>query len=150
MHEFVQNTFLGTINNFNTAIVDGKFPASGSFIAAQPYSWITFLIRVGTLNSALTVQLQQDSGVTQTGSIKNAFGVTTVKVIAADDDNELVFIEAQVKAALDIGGAFTHLTLDITGAGGGDDYLDIIYLGCHAKTMPVTQAATTTGIVIAG
>ncbi len=52
-------------------------------------------------------------------------------------------------SGVDLGG-FTHLTLDISGAGGADDYLDIIALGRHAKTMPVTQAATTTVVVVAG
>ncbi len=70
MHELVKNTYFQTLNNFNTAIVDGKFPVSGSFISAEPFPWWIFLIRVGTLNSAITVQVQQDTGATQTGSIK--------------------------------------------------------------------------------
>lgn len=149
MHEFVKNNLLFPINNFNTAITDGKFPASGSFINAQPHAWWTFLFRVGTLNSALTIQLQQDTSATQTGDIKNVSGAVSVLTIAADDDDELQYIEFEVKAALDLDG-FTHFTLDISGAGGGDDYLDIILLGHHAKTAPVTQGATISGIVIAG
>ncbi len=147
MHEFIKNNLVTLVNNFGTAIVDGKFPVSGSFVAAQPYPWWTFLIRVGTLNSALTVQLQQDTSATQTASIKNV--TSAVRTIAADDDNELHYIEFEVKAALDLTG-FTHFTLDITGAGGADDFLDIILLGHHAKSAPVTQAATVTGVVIAG
>lgn len=147
MHEFIKNNLVTLVTNFGTAIVDGKFPASGSFVAAQPYPWWTFLIRVGALNSALTVQLQQDTSATQTASIKNV--TSAVRTIAADDDNELHYIEFEVKAALDLAG-FTHFTLDITGAAGGDDFLDIILLGHHAKTAPVTQAATVTGVVIAG
>jgi len=147
MHELVKNTLLFPINNFNTAIVDGKFPASGSFMAAQPYPWWVFLIRVGTLTSALTVQLQQDTGVTQTASIKDVTGA--VLTVAADDDNELQYIEFEVKAALDLTG-FTHFTLDITGAAGSDDYLDIILLGCHGKSKPITQGSNISGVVIAG
>ena len=149
MHEFVKNNGLNPINNFNTGIVDGKFPASGSFIPAQPWLYITFLIRVGTLNSALTIQLQQDTSATQTANIKNALGATSAIVIAADDDDELQYIEVECRAALDLDG-FTHFTLDITGAAGGDDYLDLIWIGHHAKTKPVTQVATVSGIVIAG
>ncbi len=148
MHEFVKNNGLNPINNFNTAIADGKFPASGSFIPAQPWLFITFLIRVGTLDSALTVQLQQDTSATQTASIKNVTGA--VMVVAADDDNELQYIEVECRAALDIANAFTHFTLDITGQAGSDDYLDLIWIGHHAKTKPVTQVATVSGVVIAG
>jgi hypothetical protein len=148
MHEFVENTFLGALNDFNTARVDGKFPASGSFISAQPYPWFVFLIKVGTLNSALTVQLQQDTGVTQTASIKNCTGA--VVSIGATDDDELFYIEVEVRAAMDIANSFTHLTLDVSGAGGGDDYLDMMYFGCHGKTRPITQASTTSGVVVAG
>ncbi len=148
MHEFVKNNGLNLINNFNTAITDGKFPISTLFIPAQPWLYITFLIRVGTLNSALTVQLQQDTSATQTASIKNVTGA--VMVVAADDDDELQYIEVECRAALDIGNAFTHFTLDITGAGGADDYLDLIWIGHHAKTKPVTQVATVSGVVIAG
>lgn len=147
-HELITNTFLQTLNNFGTGIVDGKFPASASFISVEPFPWWIFLIRAGTLDSALTVQLQQDTSATQTGSIKNITGA--VVTVGATDDNELFFIEIEVMAALDIGNDFTHVTLDITGAGGANDFLDIIALGRHAKTAPVTQAATTTGVVVAG
>jgi hypothetical protein len=147
MHELATNVQLLPVNNFNTAIVDGKFPASGSFIPASPHTWWLFLLRVGTLNSALTVQLQQDTGVTQTASIKNVTGA--VRVIAADDDDELHYIEVETKAALDLDG-FTHFTLDISGAAGGDDYLDIIAIGHGSKSVPITQAATVTGVRVAG
>lgn len=148
MKEFAKNNLLATLNNFNTGLVDGKFPVSGSFIPAQPYTWFLFLLRAGTLDSALTVQLQQDTGVTQTASIKNITGA--VVTIGAGDDDELFYIEIQVMGALDIGNDFSHLTLDVSGAGGANDYLDMIYFGLHAKTMPVTQPATTSGVVVAG
>jgi len=147
MHEFVKNTLLQPINNFNTAIADGKFPVSGSFVEASPYPWWVFLIRVGTLNSALTAKVQQDTGATQTASIKDVPGATLT--IAADDDNELQYIEFQVQSAFDLTG-FTHFTLDIAGAAGADDYLDIILLGCHGKSRPITQGANVSGVVVAG
>ncbi len=148
MNEFAKNNYFTSLNNFNTAIVDGKFPVSGSFIPAQPYLWFLFIVRAGTLDSALTVQLQQDTGVTQTASIKAITGA--VVTVGAGDDDELFYIEIKVRDALDIGNDFSHLTLDITGAAGGNDYLDILYVGRQAKTMPVTQPATTTGVVVAG
>jgi hypothetical protein len=148
MHELARNTKLQTLNNFNTAIVDGKFPASGSFLSAEPFTWWTFLVRAGTLDSELTVQLQQDTGATQTASIKAVTGA--VVTVEATDDNQLFYIEVQIMAGLDIANSFTHMTLDISGAAGGNDYLDIVALGCNAKIMPVTQPATTSGVVVAG
>lgn len=148
MKELIKNTFFDALNDFNTAIVAGKFPASGSFLSAEPYPWWVFLIHAGTLDSETVVQLQQDTGVTQTGSVKNVSGALVT--IAAGDDNDLFFIEIQVADALDIGNSFTHMTLNITGAAGANDYLDILVMGRHAKTMPVTQPATTSGVVVSG
>lgn len=147
MHDFADNNYLASANNFNTAIVDGKFPASGSFISMSPYSRLVFLIRAGTLDSALTVQAYQDTGATQTGSVKVITGATVT--VATDDDNELFWIEIQ-ESQLDIANGFTHVTLDVAGAAGGNDYLDILYIGHQPKTAPVTQPATTTGVTISG
>lgn len=148
MKELIANTYLAALNEFNTAIAPGKFPTSGSFLSAEPFPWWVFLIHVGTIDTETVVQLQQDTGVTQTGSVKNVTGA--VVTIADDADNEIFYIEIQVADALDIGNSFTHMTLNITGATGSNDYLDILVLGRHAKTMPVTQPATTTGVVVSG
>lgn len=148
MKEFAKNRQFQLINDFNTAIADGKFPVSGSFVAANPHLWWVFLVKIGTLDSALTLQVYQDTGVTQTASVKVITGATVV--IAADDDNELAIIEFCVKDAMDVGNDFSHFSLDISGAAGSNDYLDILLLGCHAKSMPVTHPATVTKVVVAG
>ena len=147
MHEFAKNTSLNTLNNFNTALTDTVFPASGSFISVQPYAWICFLLRAGTLDSALTLQVRQDTGATQTASITDVTGA--VVAISATADNELFFIEIEIKGALDLVN-FTHITLDVSGSGGANDFVDMMWLGLNAKTVPVTQPATSTGVVIAG
>ena len=148
MHEFAVNTQFQLINDFNTGIVDGKFPASGSFVAANPHLWWLFLIKAGTLNSEMVLQVYQDTGVTQTAAVKVVTGATVT--IAAGDGDELFYIEFCVKDAMDPGNDFSHFTLDISGAAAGDDYLDILLLGLHTKSMPVSHPATVTGVVVAG
>lgn len=147
MHDFADNNYLATANNFNTAIADGKFPASGSFISMEPYDRLVFLIRAGTLDSELAVQAYQDTGATQTASVKVITGA--VVTVEAGDDNQLFWIEIQ-NNQLDIANSFTHVTLDVSGQAGSDDYLDILYIGHRPKTVPVTQPATTSGVTISG
>ena len=149
MHEFAKNTRIESLNAIGTAIVDGKFPVSGSFISVEPFPWHAFVVTVGTLNSALTIQLQQDTGATQTASIKNV--ASAVLAVGATDDADVFILEIEAMSALDLAG-FTHITLDITGAAGGDDFLSIVHYGRWAKIAPVTQPATTLGniVVVAG
>lgn len=140
--------YINPANNFNTAIVDGDFPASGSYIDVSEFTHFAFLVKVGTLNSALTLQVQQDTSATATASIKNVTGATLT--VAADDDNELKSIEVEA-ARLDVANNFRYVTLDVTGAAGGDDYLDILFLGWDARRQPVTQpAAYSEAVVVAG
>lgn len=146
-NEFTVNNLFALANNMGTAIVDGVFPASGSFFDAADYPWIMFIVRVGTLDSVLTLQVHQDTSATQTASVKDITGATLT--VAADDDNELKVIEVQA-SQLDIANAFRYVTLDITGAAGSNDFLDIMVVGRHARHKPVTQPATVTSDVTAG
>lgn len=146
-HEFFKNNFVQGINDFNTGIVAGKFPASASFISVAPYPYFAFLIRVGTLNSELTCQVQQDTSATQTAGVKNITGA--VVTVEATDDNQLFYIEVESRV-MDIQNSFLYVTLNVTGAAGADDYLDIIFLGLQNKSMPVTAHANTSGVLVAG
>jgi hypothetical protein len=140
--------YFNPCNNFNTGIVDGVFPASGSFIDVSEFTHFAFLVRAGTLDSELTLQVHQDTSATQTASVKDVTGATLT--IADDDDNELKSIEVEA-ARLDIANSFRYVTLDITGAAGGNDYLDILFLGWNARREPVTQpAAYSEAVVVAG
>ncbi len=47
---------------------------------------------------------------------------------------------------LDSNNDFTHVSLDITGAAGGNDYGAIVFLG-WGRPMPVSQGATKGAIV---
>jgi len=139
--------YINPANNFNTALVDGVFPASGSFIDVSNFTHFAFLVRVGTLNSALTLQVHQDTSATQTAGVKDVTGATLV--VAADDDNELKSIEVEA-SRLDVANNFRYVALDITGAAAGDDYLDILFLGWDARRMPVTQPAAYSEAVVIG
>jgi hypothetical protein len=141
MHELLtKNVKYELSNNFNTAIVDGSFPASGSFYDVAEYDEMYWLIRAGTLDSALTCQVQQAA--TISGALTNITGA--VSIVAADDDNELKVIRVQTRLLTQ-----RFVTLTISGAAGGNDYLDVIWVGVP-RHMPVTQNATVTEVVVAG
>ena len=145
---FSEELYLAPANNFNTAIVDGNFPASVSYIDVAQFEKFAFLIRAGTLDSALTCQVKQDTGATETANIKNITGATvTVGVL---DDNKLFTIEVEVRK-LDINNGFRYVTLAVSGAAGGNDYLSINFIGINPDVVPVTQPATyASAVIVAG
>lgn len=133
-------------NNFNTAMVDGDFPASGSYIDVSDFERFVFLIHAGTLDSALTCTVQEVTAVNGTPSSVTGASVT----IADDDDNKWFTIEVETRK-LSINTAAKYVTLDVSGAGGGNDYLDIIFLGFNPGVQPVTQPTNyDTATVVAG
>lgn len=131
-----EDVYLQPVNNFGTAIVNGNFPASGSYIDVSQYERFAFAVRAGALTSELTLQVKQDTGATQTADIANVTGATAT--IAADDDNELVTIEVETRR-LGINDGMRYVTLAVSGAGGGDDYLDILFIGLNPNDKPVEQ-----------
>lgn len=125
-------------NDFNTAITDGKFPASASFIDVSEYSHFAFLVFAGTLDSALTCQVYQDTSATQTASVKTVSGAVTI--VGTTDDNKWRSVEVET-ARLDVANNFRYVTLDVSGAAGSNDYLCIVFLGWNARREPVAQSA---------
>lgn len=132
-----------SVNAFNTGLVDGKFPASGSFIDVKDYQKFVFLIVAGTLDSALTVKVQQATAAN--GTPKDITGATTT--IAATDDNKWHSIEVDV-AALDINNGYRYVTLDVAGAAGGNDYIAAVFLGLIPGVQPVAQNASYVAAVV--
>lgn len=132
----IYNRYLSKENDFMTAIVDGYFPASASFHAVGDARTFVFMIFAGTLNSELVCQVKQDTGATATANIKDITGA--VVTIEATDDNKWARIEVEV-AKLDIDNDFNYVTLDVSGAGGGDDYLCIAFAKKLPRSAPVTQ-----------
>ena len=137
-NNFYENVYKLKANAFNTAVVDGNFPASVSYIDVSGFTHFAFVVDAGTLNSALTCQVRQDTSATETASIKDITGA--VAVIGTGDDNDSFVIEVEV-ARLDIANGFRYVTLAISGAAGGDDYACVNFLAWGARHLPVTQPA---------
>lgn len=145
---FSEELYLAPANNFNTAISDGNFPASASYIDVAQFEKFVFQIRAGTLDSALTCQVKQDTSPTETAGIKNITGATVT--VGATDDNKLFTIEVEVRK-LDINNGFRYVTLAVSGAAGGNDYLSINFIGINPDVIPVTQPATyASAVIVAG
>lgn len=132
------NTKVQFVNEFGTAIVDGNFPASGSYIEVGEFQEFAYLVKYGTLDSELTAQVRQDTSATETASIKDI--TSAVITIAAGDDGKWATIDVET-ARLDGNNLFHFVTLAVSGAGGANDFLDIAFLGWGARTRPVTQVA---------
>lgn len=140
---FAEQTYFQVCNNFGTAIVDGDFPASGSYIDISDFDRFAFLIRAGTLTSALTCKVQAATAANGTPADITSATVT----VGATDDNELFVIEVESRKCV----GYQYVTLDVAGAAGSDDFLDILFLGITPGSAPVTQPATTnTPVIVAG
>lgn len=145
---FSEDIYVQPANNFNTAITDGNFPASASYIDVSQFERFVFTIRAGTLDSALTCQVKQDTSATETANIKNVTGA--VVVVGATDDNEIVTIEVETNH-LDSNNDFRYVTLAVSGAGGANDYLDVQFIGLNPDVKPVTQpAAYSQAVIVSG
>lgn len=127
--------YLQPCNEFNTAITDGDFPASGSYIDVSKFTHIAFLIMAGTLDSALTCKIQEVTAVDGTPADVDATYCTVT--VAADADNKLHVLELEVAKITG-----PYVTLDVAGAAGSNDYLSIIFVGWNANELPVTQPSS--------
>jgi hypothetical protein len=142
---FGEDVFVQTCNAFGTAITDGDFPASGSYIDVSDFERFAFVVVAGTLNTALTLQVQQAA--TVSGSTSNITGATAT--IGTSDDNEVFIIEVETRRLTLTGQRY--VTLDIAGASGGDDYASVVFYGLNKGSVPVTQhASTNTPVIVAG
>lgn len=143
---FDDSVYVQKVNNFMTAIEVGEFPASGSYIDVAQFERFVFLILAGTLDTALTCQVQQATAVN--GTAKDITGAVTT--VGTGDDNKWHIIEVQTDQ-LDINNDYRYVTLDITGAAGSNDYLAIVFLGLNPGEQPVTQhASLVAAVVVAG
>jgi len=147
MRTLEENVKVQKCNNFMTALVDGtNYPASGSFIDVSNFGNFGFLVEMGTTTTACVFQVQQATGASATP--KTFTGATLTPT--ADDDNYTFIIEAET-ARLDIANDYHYVSLDCSGAAGGDDYACITFLGCNPRHVPVTQGADVSGnVVVAG
>jgi len=138
-----ENVYMEGCNEFMTAITDGDFPSSGSFIDVSDYTHFAFLVHAGTLDSELTLQVQEHDSAT--GTATDVSGATAT--VEATDDNKGFLIEVEVaKLSAD----HHYVTLDVSGAAGSNDYLDVWFLGWNTRHAPITAWSsmdTTTEVV---
>lgn len=126
-------------NAFGTAVAaNDKIPASGSFIDMSGLDKLVFLIHVGTMDSASTFTVMQDTAATAAAG--KVLDTTKAVVVGTDDDGEWVSIEVNA-ADLDRANSFRYVYLLATGQAGGNDYFAVSALGFGSKKLPVTQAA---------
>lgn len=142
---FAEQTYIQTCNAFGTAIADGQFPASGSFIDVSSFERFAFVVVAGTLDSALTLTVKQAT----TASGTPATVTNATATIGTTDDNEVFVIEVETRKLTLTG--YRYVTLDVAGAAGSNDYASIVFYGINPEDMPVTQPATTnTPVIVAG
>lgn len=139
---FSEQVYVKACNTPSTAIVDGKFPASGSFIDVSDYERFAFLIIAGGSDTALTCQVEEADAVN--GTPTDITGA--VQTVGATDDGEPFLIEVETRKMTLTGKRY--VTLDVTGQAGSNDTLAIIFLGINPGVAPVTQ--TNTAVIIAG
>lgn len=138
---FSEQVYVKAVNTPSTAIVDGKFPASGSFIDVSDYERFAFVIVAGGSNTAQVCQVEEATAAD--GTPTDISGATVT--VGATDDGEAFIIEVETRKLTLTGKRY--VTLDVTGAT-GDDYLGIVFLGINPGAAPVTQ--TNTAVIIAG
>ena len=125
--------------NFLTAVADADYlPASGSFIDMAGIDHGVFLIGMGTLDTATTFTVKQDTSATVTGNVKGLTNAAAQLVAALDDDKWLT-IEFNANQ-LDRAGGFRYVTLKADGPAAGDDYACVFFLGFKNGKTPVSKA----------
>lgn len=137
MNNINDNMLVQKCNNFGTALADGDYlPASASFIDVSGLDRFAFVIGVGTLDTATTFAVFQDTSATATGSIKAITGAS--QVVAATDDNKWLTIEVTA-ANIDQDNSFRYVTLKASGPAGSNDFACVFFLGWNPRKAPVTQ-----------
>jgi len=145
---FTEQVYAKTCNNFNTALADGSFPSSGSYIDVSDFERFVFLVRAGTLDSALTIKVQQAAAIN--GTPQDITGATTTIATSGDTgDNSLHMIEVETRK-LDLNNGYKFATLTVSGAAGSNDYIDAIFLGINPHQVPVAKDANVVTVVVAG
>jgi hypothetical protein len=130
-------------NTPSTAIVDGDFPASGSFIDVSDFERFGFIVHAGGSDTALTCQVQQAA--TVSGTPKNV--TDAAQTISATGDGTVYLIEVETRK-LDLNNGYNYVTLDVSGQSGSNEYISIVFFGANPGYAPVTQ--TNTAVIVAG
>jgi len=118
----------------DTALADGNFPASGSYIDVSGCERFHVIISLGSLDSTITFTIKETDSITGTLDVIDATYCT--HTIAADDDEEFVVFTIEVdKLSTD----HHFVSCVVADAAGSNDYAEIFFL-LPLTTQPVTQA----------
>lgn len=122
--------------NAETALSDGAYPASGSYVDVSGYEAVDIVIHLGTLANTVSFTVKQADA--NDGSLDTISTANCVHTVAANDDGEFVtfHIETQTLAA-----DHHFLAVSVGSAGTTADYADINFFLHGARHLPVTQAS---------
>jgi len=114
------------------------YPASGSYIDTTGYEWVTCVIHLGALTSALVFTLKQTNG-TAGATLDTIDATNCKKTIATTDDDQVILMELQTAMLAE---DHHFVSCVVTGEAGGDDYGDIMFYLHGARRLPVTQTTS--------
>lgn len=128
-------------------LVDGKYPTSGNFIDVRGVHRFAIVGVVNAVNSATTIQVQQATA--NNGTPKAI--ADAVHVIPADgsEDGKWFCIEVDV-ARMDSNNDYKFVTVDVSGAAGGNDTVTMLLLEFAGSKMPVTQSDLAAAVNVVG
>jgi hypothetical protein len=119
----------------NTALANGNYPASGSYVDLTGYEWVNISVALGTIADALTFEIKQTDGTA--GATLDTISTTLAKktIATLDDGQNLNFYIQTANLATD-----HHFITCVVGAVSGNNYAAIQYFLGGARVQPVTQA----------
>lgn len=135
------------ILNKGTALSAAKYPTSGNFKSVRGVKRFAVVGIVNAVNSATTVQVQQATA--DDGTPKNI--TDAVHIIPADgsEDGKWFCIEVEANH-MDINNGYKYVTVDVSGAAGGNDLVTLLLLELTGDKVPVTQTALSEAVNIVG
>jgi hypothetical protein len=118
-----------------TALADGNYPASGSYIDVSGYKTVDILIHLGTLANTVSFTVKESDSAS--GTLDSINATNCVHTVATDDDGQFVAFHIEVdKLSTD----HHFLSVVVASAGSTTDYADIVFLLNGASPKPVSQA----------
>ncbi len=117
----------------DTALSDGNFPTSGSYIDVSKCERFHVVVSLGSLDSVITFTIKEADSLT--GILDTIDATYAAHTIAADDDGEFVVFTIEVdKLSVD----HHFVSCVVSGSAGSNDYAEIFFL-LPETTQPVTQ-----------
>lgn len=139
-----ETVYFKLLNPGEDALVDATlYPASTAFIDVSGYLRFGFLVPAGGLDSATTLQVQQDTSATST-ALKDITGATVV--IGATGDDNVYGIEVH-RDMLDNANGFKYVTLEVTGPAAGNDYGAVVFWAIP-DSLPAAQETGTSLVIL--